>query len=133
MSMSADDRKTLGSMLQFYVDTGDSLRHVPNPATLYSGALAVSAISAIGVATFTAIATPLQKGQQFFYLGVTYTIQANTVPADTTVSVLPRPGTALATVVASTQVFTPLNITNNGLGETNNVISKSSLFNPRDG
>jgi len=133
MSMSADDRKTLGSMLQFYVDTGDSLRHVPNPATFYSGSLAVSAISAIGVATFTAIATPLQKGQQFFYCGVTYTIQANTVPADTTVAVLPRPGTALATVVASTQVFTPLNVTNNGLGETNNVISKSTLFNPRDG
>ena len=58
MSMSADDRKTLGSMLQFYVDTGDSIRHVPNPAAFYTGALAVSAISAICVATFTAIATP---------------------------------------------------------------------------
>ena len=64
---------------------------------------------------------------------MTYTIQANTVAADTTVAVLPRPGTALATVVASTQVFTPLNVTNSGLGETNNIISKSTLFNPRDG
>ena len=59
MSMSADDRKCLGSMLQFYVDTGDPLRFVPNPAAFYTGALAVSTISAIGVATFTAIATPL--------------------------------------------------------------------------
>ena len=35
-SMSADDRKTLGSMLEFYVDTGDSIRYYPNPATFYS-------------------------------------------------------------------------------------------------
>ena len=64
---------------------------------------------------------------------MTYTIQANTGPADTTVAVLPRPGTALATVVASTQVLTPLNVTNSGLGETNNIISKSTLFDPRNG
>lgn len=70
MSMSADDRKTLGSMLQFYVDTGDSIRHVPNPAAFYSGDLAITSISAIGVCTITGIGSALQVGQQFYYLGV---------------------------------------------------------------
>ena len=132
-SMSADDRKTLASMLDFYVDTGDSIRYYPNPSTVYTGSLASTSINAAGVCTFTAIGTPLKQGQQFYYLRVTYTLQANTVAADTTVAVLPKPGVALNTAVASNQVFTPLNITNNGLGETNNVISKSTGFNPRDG
>ena len=129
--MSADDRKTLGSMLQFYVDTGDSLRYYPNPA-FYTGNLAVTQVSAAGVATFTAIGTPLIKGQQFWYQGILYTIQANTVVADTTVAVLPRTGAA---VVANqtTAVLTPVNVVNPGLGECNNIISKGSSFNPRDG
>jgi len=133
MSMSADDRKTLGSMLQFYVDTGDSLRYVPNPAAFYSGNLAITSISALGVCTITAIAEALQIGQQFYYCGVLYTLVTAAAAGATTFSVTPRPGTALNTAVASTAVFTPLNLTNNGLGETNNVISKSTLFNPRDG
>ena len=137
MSMSADDRKTLGSMLQFYVDTGDSIRHVPNPAAFYSGQISITAaggITAAGVVTFAAIAVALQIGQQFYYLGVLYTLVTAAAAGATTVSVSPRPGAALITAApVTTSIFTPLNLTNNGLGETNNVISKSTLFDPRNG
>ena len=137
MSMSADDRKTLGSMLQFYVDTGDSLRHVPNPAAFYSGQIAITAAGGItraGVVTITAITSALRRGQQFYYCTVLYTITADAAAGQTTFNVSPPPGNDITTALAvTTQIFTPLNLTNNGLGETNNVISKSTLFNPRDG
>ena len=137
MSMSADDRKTLGSMLQFYVDTGDSIRHVPNPAAFYSGQIAITAaggITADGLVTITAIAAPLLVGQQFYYLGVLYTLVTPAAAGATTFSVTPRPGAPLITAApVTTSIFTPLNLTNNGLGETNNVISKSTLFDPRNG
>jgi hypothetical protein len=137
MSMSADDRKTLGSMLQFYVDTGDSIRHVPNPAAFYSGQIAISAaagITAAGLVTFTAIGSALQIGQQFYYCGVLYTLVTGAAVGATTFSVSPRPGRDLTTgAPVTTSIFTPLNLTNNGLGETNNVISKSTLFDPRNG
>jgi hypothetical protein len=118
-------------MLQFYADTGDSLRYYPNPA-FYTGNIAVSQVSAAGVATFTAIGTPLVKGQQFYYQGTLFIIQANTVVADTTVAMLPRTGTA---IVANQNCFvlTPVTTVNPGLGECNNIISKGSSFNPRDG
>ena len=137
MSMSADDRKTLGSMLQFYVDTGDSLRYVPNPAAFYSGQITITAaggITALGVVTTTALPAVIQRGQQFYYCGVLYTVTADAAAGATTFNVTPLPGTNLTTPAAvTTTFFTPLNLTNNGLGETNNVISKSTLFNPRDG
>ncbi len=136
-SMSADDRKTLGSMLEFYVDTGDSIRYYPNPASFYSGNIAITAvggITAAGLVTITALTVPIQKGQQFFYLGVLYTVQALVPIGDTQFNVLPRPGVALTTVAAvTTAVTTPLSVTNPGLGECNNVISKTTGFNPRDG
>ena len=130
-SMSADDRKTLGSMLEFYVDTGDSLRYYPAPIPFYSGNIDVAAISAAGVCTITAVGI-LQKGQQFYYLGVLYTIQANTTAAATTFPVLPKPGANLNAAL-TVAVLTSVAATNPGLGECNNVISKGSGFNPRDG
>ena len=131
-SMSADDRRTLGSLLEFYVDTGDSIRYFPNPSVFYSGNIAVSTITAAGQATITAIASVIQKGQQFSYSGVLYTVQATVPVGDTAFNVLPRPG---ITVLGNqtTAVLTPLSATNPGLGETNNVISKSTGFNPKDG
>jgi hypothetical protein len=131
--MSADDRKTLGSMLEFYVDTGDSIRHYPNPGAFYVGNIDVAQIATNGTCTFTAIPSLLQKGQQFVYLGVLYTIQATTASAAaTTFTVLPRPP-ALLNTAATVAVTTSLGSSNPGLGETNNVISKSTGFNPRDG
>jgi hypothetical protein len=132
-SMSADDRKTLGSMLQFYVDTGDSIRYFPNPAVYYTGTIDITGISAPGVVTFTAIATPLKAGQKFVYLGTTYTLQADTTAASTTVQVYPAPNAAIAVAVAGVQITTPLNLSSNGIGECNNCISKATGFNPRDG
>ena len=131
-SMSADDRKTLGSMLNFFVDTGDSIRYFPNPAVYYTGTLDIASMTAGGIITFTAIATPLKIGQQFVYLGTTYTIQADTIAASTTVRVFPRPNGALGTAV-TVQISTPLSLSSGGLGECNNSISKATGFNPRDG
>ena len=131
-SMSADDRKTLGSMLNFFVDTGDSIRYFPNPAVYYTGTLDIASMTAGGIITFTAIATPLKIGQQFVYLGTTYTIQADTIAASTTVQVFPRPNGALGTAV-TVQISTPLSLSSGGLGECNNSISKATGFNPRDG
>ena len=67
--MSADDRRTLGFLLKFYVDTGDSIRNFPNPSVFYSGNIAVSTITAAGQATITAIGSVIQKGQLFFLRG----------------------------------------------------------------
>ena len=132
-SMSADDRKTLGSMLHFYVDTGDSIRYFPNPGVYYTGTIDIASISAAGVLTFTAIATPLKAGQKLVYLGTTYTLQGDTAAADVTVQVLPKPNANLNTAAAGTQISTPLNLSSNGIGECNNCISKATGFNPRDG
>jgi hypothetical protein len=128
--MSADDRRTLGSLLEFYVDTGDSIRYFPNPSVFYSGNIAVSTITAAGQATITAIGSVIQKGQQFFYSGVLYTVQGTVPIGDTNFNVLPRPE---ITILGNqtTAVLTPLSATNPGLGETKNVISKSTGFNHR--
>ena len=131
-SMSADDRKTLGSMLEFYVDTGDSLRYYPNPTAFYSGTIDVTSIAVDGTCTIGAVGI-LRKGQQFTYFGVLYTIQTTTAAAATSCAVFPRPAAALNTAVANIQVTTPISLTQPGLGECNNVISKASGFNPRDG
>ena len=56
-SMSADDRKTLGSIIEFYVDTGDSIRYYPNPATFYSGQISITAAGGISAAGLTTITT----------------------------------------------------------------------------
>jgi hypothetical protein len=62
-----------------------------------------------------------------------YTIQANIAAAGTACAVLPRPDTNIGTAVVGIQVTTPLSLASPGLGETNNVISKTTGFNPRDG
>ena len=136
-SMSADDRKTLGSMLEFYVDTGDSLRYIPNPGAFYSGIITITAaggITAVGLVTCTATGGAIRQGQQFYYCGVLYTVTAPVAAGVTSLNVTPPPGVPLTTPAnVTTQIFTPLNLVNPGLGECNNVISKGSGFNPRDG
>lgn len=127
--MSADDRKTLGDMMNFYLDTGDSIRHIP--ASTYSTAtVQLNTISAVGLATFNA-AISATKGQQFVTGGVTYTVVAS-VTASTTCNVTPASG-AIVNVNANVTFTTPVNAASSGLGECNNVISKSTLFNPREG
>ena len=90
-SMSADDRRTLGFLLEFYVDTGDSIRYFPNPSVLfYSGNIAVSKITAAGQATIRAIGSVIQKVQLFSYAGVLYTVQVTVAIGDANFNVLPR-------------------------------------------
>ena len=130
-TMSADYRKTLGDMLNFYLDTGDSIRYIPAPGAIpfNTGTGTVNSIDNAGEATLRIFV----KGQQFYYLGTLYTIQANSAAAGSTaVQVLPVPLTALGTPQI-VQFFTPLSATNQGLGECNNVISKPTGFDPRLG
>ena len=129
--MSADDRKTLGDMMNFYLDTGDSIRYLPTPTTFLTGPGTITSIATNGVATFPAgTLANLQIGQQFLYGGVTYTVTL--LNSATTFTVLPFPLTALGPLTVL--FLTPLSLTNPGLGETNNVISKAtSLFNPSVG
>ncbi len=132
--MSADDRNTLGDMINFYLDTGDSIRYLPTPttgSTFQVGPCAISSITTAGVVTCPAGTFSAQVGQQFILGGVTYTIQ--TITSATTYTVLPLPQTAITTA-SIVSWLTPLSLTNAGLGETNNVISKAnSLFNPSQG
>jgi hypothetical protein len=132
--MSADDRNTLGDMINFYLDTGDSIRYLPTPttgSTFQVGPCAISSITTAGVVTCPAGTFSAQVGQQFILGGVTYTIQ--TITSATTYTVLPLPQTAITTA-SIVSWLTPLSLTNAGLGETNNIISKaSSLFNPSQG
>ena len=133
--MSADDRKMLGDMMNFYLDDGSSIRYVPKPAeTLASGTVTVNSVDATtGDATF-ATNIVVTKGQQFVAAGVTYTVQASilsTSAATKICNVLPKTALGTATVV---NWITPLSLNPpQGLGECNNVISKSTLFNPKDG
>ncbi len=132
--MSADDRNTLGDMINFYLDTGDSIRYLPTPttgSTFQVGPCAISSITTAGVVTCPTGTFSAQVGQQFILGGVTYTIQ--TITSATTYTVLPLPQTAITTA-SIVSWLTPLSLTNAGLGETNNVISKAnSLFNPSQG
>ena len=133
-TMSADDRKTLGDMLNFYLDTGDSIRYLPAPGAIpfNTGTGTCNSIDNTGEVTLAA-GRIFVKGQQFYYLGVLYTIQANSAAAgSTTFQVLPVPLTGLNTPQI-VQFFTPLSATNQGLGECNNVISKPTGFDPRLG
>ena len=133
--MSADDRKTLGDMLNFYLDDGSSIRYIPKPAAnIPVGAVRLTSIATNGTATFSANIT-LLKGQQFVVYGVTYTVQASTTGAGATASVLPAPAAEVTGPAGDPNVtiVTPLSIAPQGLGECNNVISKASMFNPKDG
>ena len=129
--MSADDRKTLGDIMNFYLDTGDSIRYVPSQA--YGGGTPqLNSISATGVATFN-VNISVVKGQQFVHNNITYTILA-TVSGVTKCTVTPSPGAAINTINANIAGFiTPSSLCPSGLGELNNVISKSTLFNPKEG
>jgi hypothetical protein len=133
-TMSADDRKTLGDMLNFYLDTGDSIRYLPAPGAIpfNTGTGLLNTISNIGEGTLDAGRT-FVKGQQFYYLGTLYTIQENSAAGGSTaVQVLPIPSTGLNTA-QTIQFFTSLSAVNQGLGECNNVISKPTGFDPRLG
>jgi hypothetical protein len=96
----------------------------------------LNTISTAGLATFNTNITVL-KGQQFIAEGVTYTFQASTTGAGTTVNVLPEPAVEVTgtgtTPAVNVTILTPLSIAPQGLGECNNVISKASMFNPKDG
>jgi hypothetical protein len=128
--MSADDRKTLGDMMNFYLDTGDSIRYIP-AQTYGVGSPQLNSISAAGAAVFN-VNISVVKGQQFVHDNITYTILA-TVSGVNTCNVTPRPGAPINGINAATSFLTPLNAASSGLGECNNVISKSTLFNPKDG
>ena len=152
--MSEDDRKTLGDMMNFYLDTGDSIRYFPKPTgtgiiNFQTGTTTIGIIAAAnGAVTITAGAVPnLKVGQQFTYPittpdGVTYNSTLFTVTAPpanaaaTSFSVTPFPQSDVSAGKIITWYNPPnFNASNNsGLGETNNVISKSnSLFNPSEG
>jgi hypothetical protein len=132
--MSADDRRIIGDSMNFYLDTGDSIRYIPTPTVTYiTGTSTLQSISIDGTATFGAVPTNAQVGQQFIYGGITYTVINNANIALRTVQVNPFPASAL-TINQPITWLTPLSLTNSGLGESNNVISKSSaLFNPSTG
>jgi len=129
--MSADDRKTLGDMMNFYLDTGDSIRYVPQQ--IYGvGTPRLNSITAAGVATFNTNIYVV-KGQQFVQNNVTYTISA-TVINQTTCNVTPTPANDINAINANIPGFiTPFSLIPSGLGECNNVISKATVFNPKDG
>jgi hypothetical protein len=137
--MSSDDRKTLGDMLQFYMDTGDTIRYVPTTlnavaaVTYLTGSVVLNSITNAGFATLNAAtATPPIVGQTFSYLNVTYTIITGAAaPTTTQFYVTPIPPANLATPQIITWVA-PVSL---GLGECNNSISKTSNaeFNPREG
>ena len=133
--MSADYRKTLGDMMNFYLDDGSSVRYIPKPfETLAAGTVTLNSIDATtGDATF-ATNIVVTKGQQFVANGVTYTVQANILSSSA--------ATKICNVLPKTAVGTPVNVSwitplslnpPQGLGECNNVISKSSTFNAKDG
>jgi hypothetical protein len=117
--------------MNFYLDTGDSIRYVP-PQTYGVGTPQLNSITAAGVATFAANIYAV-KGQQFVHNNVTYTITA-TVINQTQCNVTPLPANNIAGINANIAGFiTPLSVASSGLGECNNIISKSTLFNPKDG
>ena len=131
--MSADDRKVLGDSMNFYLDTGDSIRFIDPSTTVYQSGNATVEITAAGQATFGTAQANSKVGQQFSIAGITYTIRTRT--SDTVVSVTPLPIAAIAAGTAITWI-TPFGITgwNPGLGECNNFISKpNTLFNPIEG
>ena len=135
--MSEDDRKIIGDSLNFYLDTGDSVRYLPKPVAtttlntfFQTGTVNISITAADGVGTLSSAQSIVKVGQQFVISGVTYTVTV--VTSDTLITVSPRP----LVNIANTAIFwtTPLSLTNQGLGECNNLISKSSsLFNPSQG
>ena len=138
--MSEDDRKIIGDSMNFYMDTGDSIRLITPDASRYVTSSSTCAISALGVVTLaTAVALPfvIIVGQSIVVLGVRYTITVVTNASTFTVSPVPAGG-ALAAGTDIDQWFTPSDLIkgkwNTGIGESNNIISKTnSIFNPIDG
>ena len=128
--MSADDRRVLGDSMNFYLDDGTSIRHIAAAAALQApGNVPLTTIDAAGLASFNADITPL-KGQQFVFNGTTYTVLS--IVTARTINV--TPAIIVAAGAGGNVTFsTPASVTNAGLGETNNVIAKSSSFNPKDG
>ena len=68
--MSADDRNTLSSLMNFYLDTGDSIRYIPAP-TYSSATVQLNSISNAGLAAFDGPISAT-KGQQFIAGGDIY-------------------------------------------------------------
>jgi hypothetical protein len=134
--MSEDDRRIIGDSMNFYLDTGESIRYYPAPSfNIRTVDSALSSISTAGLATFTLpYPTTAQIGQQFIIGGITYTLTSAVNSGTGTCTVTPSPVSAIG---AQTVVWlTPLSTTNwnSGLGECNNVISKGNgLFNPSSG
>jgi hypothetical protein len=132
--MSEDDRKIIGDSMNFYMDTGDSIRYItPDATKLYQTGSGTMSMTAAGVATFTAPQANAKLGQQFTINDITYTIKV--VTSTTEFQVFPLPfGAIPAGTVITWQ--TPLNSPDyyTGIGESNNVISKSTnIFNPVNG
>jgi len=125
--MSADDRKTLGDMMQFYLDTGDSVRYIPNPGKVSFGTVVVNSVSTAGLLTFDAAQTVV-KGQTITKGTVVYTVQTTT-SSSATCTVSPAPAAADGTPGNAT-ISTPYTSVLQGIGECNNVISKATGFNP---
>ena len=134
--MSEDDRRIIGDSMNFYLDTGDSIRYFPTPSVIIRTTdSALSSISTAGLATF-ALPYPVtaQIGQQFIVGGITYTLLSSVNSGTGTCNVTPNPVSAIGT--NTIQWLTPLSTTNwnSGLGECNNVISKgNAIFNPSSG
>jgi len=145
--MSEDDRRIIGDSMNFYLDTGDSIRYIPPPiptttvgndvfgTTFQYGTTALTGISTAGLVEWAAADRPVsvKKGQQFTIDGITYTVQTNSrIISDDELTVLPKPAVAIGGKTITWQ--TPLSLTNVGLGECNNVISKANaLFDPSKG
>jgi hypothetical protein len=135
--MSEDDRKILGDSMNFYLDTGDSIRYITPSATRYATGSYQVSVSNAGIANFTLDqGTNPKKGQKFILGGITFTIvQANATTPGKTFDVTPVPAANIA--AGNTTWITPFtSVTdwNSGLGESNNIISKpNSIFNPIEG
>ena len=76
--MNKDDRRVIGDSMNFYLDTGESIRYITPFATRYAtGSGTCAIVAANGIATFTA-ARPFAKKRQQFVIGTTtYTILTN--------------------------------------------------------
>ena len=66
---SEDDRRIIGDSMNFYLDTGDSIRYIPTPTVVFqTGSTQLQTIAVDGTATFATIPTNAQIGQQFIFL-----------------------------------------------------------------
>ena len=134
--MSEDDRRMIGDSINFYLDTGESIRYITPSATRYATGSATCAITANNAtATFTVAQPNAKKGQQFVIAGNTYTLTANATGGAVDFVVTPAPAGNIANTTITW--LTPVSVAtdwNTGLGECNNIISKpSTVFNPIEG